>query len=85
MRFSPSLKLALAMPLMGFPFLLLSIADSIAVVAVLMTLFVIGEMLWVPTSQTVVAHFAPAGVRGAYMGVYGSTSQAAWALPRNGE
>jgi len=80
MRFSPSLKLAVAMPLMGFPFLLLSIADSIAVVAVLMTIFVIGEMLWVPTSQTVVARFAPADVRGAYMGVYGSTSQAAWAL-----
>jgi predicted MFS family arabinose efflux permease len=37
-------------------------------------------MLWVPTSQAVVARFAPPDVRGAYMGVYGSASQAAWAL-----
>ena len=77
---SPSVKLAVAMPLMGLPFLLLSVADSVAVVAVLMTIFVIGEMLWVPTSQTVVARLAPADIRGAYMGVYSSASQAAWAL-----
>jgi predicted MFS family arabinose efflux permease len=77
---SPALKLAIAMPLMGFPFVLLSVNDSIAFVAVLMTVFVIGEMLWVPTSQAVVARLAPADLRGAYMGVYGSASQAAWAL-----
>lgn len=77
---SPSLKLAVAMPLMGFPFVLLSLNDSIGFVAVLMTVFVLGEMLWVPTSQAVVARFAPPDLRGAYMGVYGSASQAAWAL-----
>jgi predicted MFS family arabinose efflux permease len=75
-----SVKLAVAMPLMGFPFVLLSLADSVAFVAVLMTVFVVGEMLWVPTSQSVVARLAPPDIRGAYMGVYGSTSQAAWAL-----
>ncbi len=37
-------------------------------------------MLWVPTSQAVVARFAPADIRGAYMGVYGSAAQAAWSL-----
>jgi predicted MFS family arabinose efflux permease len=79
-RYSASAKLAAAMPLMGFPFLLLRVVDSIVVVAVLMVVFVIGEMLWVPTSQAVVARFAPADLRGAYMGVYGSASQAAWAL-----
>ena len=68
------------MPLMGFPFVFLSLNDSIGVVAVLVGIFVLGEMLWVPTSQTVVSRFAPADVRGAYMGVYGSASQAAWAL-----
>jgi predicted MFS family arabinose efflux permease len=77
---SPSVKLAVAMPLMGLPFLFLSVADSVGAVAVLMTIFVIGEMLWVPTSQTVVARLAPADIRGAYMGVYSSASQAAWAL-----
>jgi predicted MFS family arabinose efflux permease len=77
---SAPVKLAVAMPLMGFPFLVLRVADGVGVVAVLMTVFVIGEMLWVPTSQTVVARFAPPDLRGAYMGVYGSASQAAWAL-----
>jgi hypothetical protein len=79
-RFSPSAKLAVAMPLMGFPFVLLSVNDSVAFVGVLMLVFVVGEMLWVPTSQTVVARFAPPDIRGAYMGVYGSASQAAWSL-----
>jgi hypothetical protein len=68
------------MPLMGFPFLLLSVADGVVVVALLMVVFVLGEMLWVPTAQAVVAAFAPVDLRGAYMGLYGSTSQAAWAL-----
>jgi predicted MFS family arabinose efflux permease len=77
---SAPVKLAIAMPLMGFPFLVLSVADSVGIVALLMVVFVIGEMLWVPTSQSVVAGFAPADVRGAYMGVFGSSSQAAWAL-----
>ena len=77
---SPPVKLAIAMPLMGFPFLLLSVVDSVGLVALMMIVFVIGEMLWVPTSQTVVAGFAPPDIRGAYMGVYASASQAAWAL-----
>lgn len=77
---SPALKLGVAMPLMGFPFLLLSVSDNVIVVACLITVFVVGEMLWVPTSQSVVARFAPADLRGAYMGVYGSASQAAWSL-----
>jgi MFS family permease len=79
-RFSPSLRLALAMPLMGVPFVILRFADGIAVIAVLMVVFVIGEMLWVPTSQSVASSFAPPDLRGAYMGVYGSASQAAFAL-----
>ena len=79
-RVSPSLRLAVAMPLMGVPFVFLRFADSVAVVAVMMVVFVVGEMLWVPTSQSVASSFAPPDLRGAYMGVYGSTSQAAFAL-----
>ncbi|HEY4348066.1 MAG TPA: MFS transporter [Gaiellaceae bacterium] len=77
---SPAVKLAAAMPLMGFPFLFLQVDDSVGVVAVLMTIFVLGEMLWVPTSQAVASRLAPPDLRGAYMGVYGGASQAAWAL-----
>ena len=37
-------------------------------------------MLWVPTSQAVVAALAPGDIRGAYMGVFGSTWSIGWAL-----
>jgi hypothetical protein len=37
-------------------------------------------MLWVPTSQMVVAALAPADVRGAYMGAFGSTAAIGFAL-----
>jgi predicted MFS family arabinose efflux permease len=75
-----SLKLGIAMPLMGVPFLLLNVNGSIPVIAVVIVLFVIGEMLWVPTSQAVVAALAPADIRGAYMGVYGGSWSVGWAL-----
>ncbi len=74
------LKLGVAMPLMGVPFLLLNVNGSVLVIAVVITLFVIGEMLWVPTSQAVVAALAPSDIRGAYMGVYGGTWSVGWAL-----
>lgn len=77
---TPSARLALAMPLMGLPFVVLRYADGIAVVVAIVIVFVIGEMLWVPTSQSVASAFAPPDLRGAYMGVYGSASQAAFAL-----
>jgi dipeptide/tripeptide permease len=75
-----ALKLGVAMPLMGLPFLLLDVASGLGVVLLVVVLFVIGEMLWVPTSQTVVAAMAPADIRGAYMGVFGSTWSVGWAL-----
>ena len=76
----PAVKLGIAMPLMGFPFLLLSVSSAIPVVMVVIFLFVLGEMLWVPTSQSVVAALAPADVRGAYMGAFGSGAAVGFAL-----
>jgi len=75
-----SLKLGVAMPLMGVPFLLLNVNGSVPVIAVVIVLFVIGEMLWVPTSQAVVAALAPSDIRGAYMGAFGGTWSVGWAL-----
>jgi predicted MFS family arabinose efflux permease len=75
-----SLKLGVAMPMMGLPFLLLNWNGSAPVIAFVIFVFVIGEMLWVPTSQAVVAALAPADIRGAYMGVFGSTWSVGWAL-----
>jgi predicted MFS family arabinose efflux permease len=76
----PGPKLVVAMLLMGFPFLLLSVNGSLPVFALVILVFVIGEMLWVPTSQMVVASLAPEDVRGAYMGAFGSTAAFGFAL-----
>jgi len=76
----PSLKLGVAMPMMGLPFLLLNWNGSAPVIALVIVIFVTGEMLWVPTSQAVVAALAPADIRGAYMGVFGGTWSIGWAL-----
>ena len=67
------------MPMMGVPFLLLNWNGSAPVVFVVIVIFVFGEMLWVPTSQAVVASLAPADIRGAYMGVFGGTWSVGWA------
>ena len=48
--------------------------------SLVITIFVIGEMLWVPTSQSIAAALAPADVRGAYMGAFGGTGAAGFAL-----
>ena len=58
-RYPIAPKLALAMLLMGFPFLLLSLNASIPVMALVILIFVIGEMLWIPASQAIVAGLAP--------------------------
>jgi dipeptide/tripeptide permease len=74
------LKLAVGMPLMGLPFLLLLVSASIPVVALVVFVFVIGEMLWVPSSQSIVARLSPPDIRGAYMGAFGMMGSAGWAL-----
>ena len=74
-----SLKLGIAMPMMGVPFLLLNVNGSAPVIFVVIVIFVFGEMLWVPTSQAVVAALAPADIRGAYMGAFGGTWSVGWA------
>lgn len=76
----PAPKLVVAMLLMGLPFLLLSASAAIPVIVFVIAVFVVGEMLWVPTSQSVIASLAPDDVRGAYMGAFGSTGAFGFAL-----
>jgi predicted MFS family arabinose efflux permease len=75
-----AVKLAVALPLMGLPFLLLPVVDAAPAVVAMILVFVVGEMLWVPTSQTIVAGLAPEDIRGAYMGAFGSMSAIGFAL-----
>jgi dipeptide/tripeptide permease len=73
-------KLTAAMALMGAPLLLLPLDRGLWLIAAVILIFVIGEMLWVPSSQAIVARLAPAEVRGAYMGAVSSAGAAAFAL-----
>jgi predicted MFS family arabinose efflux permease len=73
-------KLVAAMLLMGLPFLLFDVSSAVPVVMLVIVLFVLGEMLWVPTSQAIVAGLAPADLRGAYMGAFGSMAAVGFAL-----
>jgi predicted MFS family arabinose efflux permease len=77
---APAPKLVVAMLLMGLPLLLLSVDGSIPMFAFVIVVFVVGEMLWVPTSQAIVAGLAPEDVRGAYMGAFGSTAGFGFAI-----
>jgi predicted MFS family arabinose efflux permease len=76
----PAPKLVLAMLVMGLPFLVLTWSQSLAAIVFVVVVFVFGEMLWVPTSQAVVADLAPADIRGAYMGAFGSAPAIGFAL-----
>lgn len=48
--------------------------------ALVIFVFVIGELLWVPTSQAVVASLAPEEERGSSMGAFGSTAAGGFAI-----
>ena len=77
---SPAPKLVTALLVMGLPYLLLVQSQALPAVVAVVVVFVIGEMLWVPTSQAVVAALAPRDIRGAYMGAFGSAPAIGFAL-----
>lgn len=62
---------AAAVLLMGLPFLLLPL--SIAATAAALVLFTLGEVIWAPAAQTMVAGHAPSGRQGAYLGAFAAT------------
>jgi predicted MFS family arabinose efflux permease len=73
-------RLAAATLLMGLPFLALLVSSHVAVIALVIVVFVIGEMVWMPTSQAVAAQLAPPHVRGTYFGALAATTGPAWTL-----
>ena len=73
-------RLSIATLLMGLPFLLLDVSSAIPVVIVLIIVFVIGEMLWVPTGQAVAERMSPPSMRGAYLGAFSASGAMAFAL-----
>ena len=73
-------RLAVAMLLMGLPFLALIANSSVAVIAAVIVAFVVGEMLWIPTSQALAAELAPPPLRGTYFGALAAMTGPAWTL-----
>jgi predicted MFS family arabinose efflux permease len=73
-------RLAVAMLLMGLPFLLLIANHGVAVIAIVIVVFVVGDMVWIPTSQALAAELAPSAVRGTYFGAMAAMTGPAWTL-----
>src|SRR5438045_3596684 len=73
-----SAGLRAAILLMGLPFLGLGASGGVAVIAGVIVAFVFGEMLWMPTSQSVAARLAPAAARGTYFGALAAMTGPAW-------
>jgi MFS family permease len=65
---------------MGTPFLLVAVSTALPLLILMLLLFVLGEMLWGPPAQGLVARLAPEDMRGAYFGASGATWPAALAL-----
>jgi predicted MFS family arabinose efflux permease len=79
-RMSPAMRLGLSMLLMGLPFLALIAVARVGVIAAVIVVFVLGEMLWMPTSQAVAARIAPVRARGTYFGALAAMTGPAWTL-----
>jgi predicted MFS family arabinose efflux permease len=77
---SAARRLSLATLLMGLPFLALVASNSVVVIVAVIVVFVAGEMIWLPTSQSVAAALAPPAVRGTYFGALAATTGPAWTL-----
>jgi predicted MFS family arabinose efflux permease len=73
-------RMAAALLVMSLPFLALVASGQVAVIAAVIVVFVVGEMLWMPTSQAVAAQLAPARTRGGYFGALAAMTGPAWTL-----
>ena len=67
-------KLAAGVLLMASPYLLLEASSVVPVVIVVLLVVVLGEMLWAPASEALIANMAPPGLRGMYLGTANAAS-----------
>ncbi len=75
-----AVKLPAGVLVMGGSLLALAGNASVATIAAVVVVFVFGEMLWAPTASAAAAALAPDERRGAYMGAFGSTLSAGFAV-----
>ena len=67
-------KLATGVLLMGSPYLALEASAAIPVVVGVLLAVVLGEMLWAPASEAMIADLAPPDLRGVYLGTANAAS-----------
>ena len=73
-------RLAVGVAAMATPFLLVSVSTALPLLILMLLLFVLGEMLWAPPAQGLIARMAPDDMRGAYIGASSAMWPAAFAL-----
>jgi predicted MFS family arabinose efflux permease len=79
-RILPARRMSAALLCMGLPFLIFILAHTVIVIAFVITVFIVGEMVWMPTSQMLAAELAPAHARGACLGAVGASTGVAWTI-----
>jgi MFS family permease len=76
-KYRPMLMMALGTLLSGLGFTLFGFVHSYGLAVVAMVILTIGEMIWAPVSNALVAMFAPEDKRGRYMAAFGFS----WGIP----
>ncbi len=76
-KFQPLLVMAVGMLLYAIGFGMYGFVSSMAMFILAMVVLTIGEMLIAPVSQSLVAKFSPAEMRGRYMAIFGIS----WIIP----
>ncbi len=75
--FPPMLMMAVGSVIYGFGFGMFAFVNTTLLFVTAMIVLTIGEMIFMPVSQSLVARFAPEDMRGRYMAIYGVS----WSLP----
>lgn len=76
-KYKPMLMMALGTLLSGLGFALFGFVHAYSLAIVAMVIITIGEMIWAPVSNALVAMFAPEDKRGRYMATFGFS----WGIP----
>ncbi len=76
-KYQPMLLMIVATVMYGIGFSMYGFVSTFTLFMLAMVIITVGEMVHIPTSQALVAYFAPEDMRGRYMAAFGFS----WAIP----
>jgi MFS family permease len=76
-KYKPMVMMALGTMLSGLGFAMFGFVHTYSLAVVAMVILTVGEMVWAPVSNALVATFAPEDKRGRYMAAFGFS----WGIP----